>query len=346
MKEVKLKHFAGPFKEIPYKHDFIQSPIGLVPKDNDRDTHLIFHLSYSRTGPGSPSVNANTPKELCSIKYPDFSYAIRRCIEEGISCAIGKSDVSTAFRNLGLSAKFWRYLIMKAWSPKDGLWYYFVDKCLPFGAAISCALFQAVSDAIAHTVQSRTKKKPINYLDDYLFAAALQAWCDLLIQVFIDVCGEVGLPVALTKTSWSDTLMVFLGFLIDTFNQVISVPTEKVAKGLNMINHILAKREKIASKRKMTILQLQKLCGFLNFLGTAIVPGRAFTSHLYSHLAGSTHLKLHHHIRISNEIFEDLTTWKQFLQHQTVYCRPFLDFTCTLTADQIQFYTDASKISP
>ena len=32
MKEVKLKRYAGPFKHIPYQN-YIQSPIGLVPKD-------------------------------------------------------------------------------------------------------------------------------------------------------------------------------------------------------------------------------------------------------------------------------------------------------------------------
>ena len=31
MKEVELKRYAGPFEAIPYKN-FIQSPIGLVPK--------------------------------------------------------------------------------------------------------------------------------------------------------------------------------------------------------------------------------------------------------------------------------------------------------------------------
>ena len=232
---------------------------------------------------------------------------------------------------------------MKARSPLDGAWYYFIDKCLPFGTAISCALFQAVSDALAHIVQYRTKKKPINYLDDYLFAAALRTWCNSQIKAFIDVCGEIGLPVALNKTSWSDTIMIFLGFLIDTVNQVISVPTEKVAKGLNMINYLLQKQEKPAGKGKMTILQLKKVCGFLNFLGRAIVPGRSLTRHLYSHLAGSAHLKPHHHITISNDIFEDLLVWRRFLQHQSVYCRLFLDFTTTLMAEQLQFYTDASK---
>ena len=33
MKEVKEGRYAGPFKEIPYDY-FIQSPIGLVPKDH------------------------------------------------------------------------------------------------------------------------------------------------------------------------------------------------------------------------------------------------------------------------------------------------------------------------
>ena len=45
MKEVKEKRFAGPFKEIPFEH-FIQSPIGLVPKDGGKYYRLIFHLSY------------------------------------------------------------------------------------------------------------------------------------------------------------------------------------------------------------------------------------------------------------------------------------------------------------
>ena len=45
MKEVQLKRVAGPFKEIPYEH-YIQSPIGLVPKDSGTKTRLIFHLSY------------------------------------------------------------------------------------------------------------------------------------------------------------------------------------------------------------------------------------------------------------------------------------------------------------
>ena len=45
MKEVKEKHFTGPFEKPPFEH-FIQSLVGLVPKDDGRKTRLIFHLSY------------------------------------------------------------------------------------------------------------------------------------------------------------------------------------------------------------------------------------------------------------------------------------------------------------
>ena len=87
MKEVKLKSFAGPFKEVPFEN-YIQSPVGLVPKDGN-DTRLIFHLSYPRSG---ISVNSETPPEFCSVTYPDFSEAILRCLQEGQYCYIARSD--------------------------------------------------------------------------------------------------------------------------------------------------------------------------------------------------------------------------------------------------------------
>ena len=60
MKEVKLGRYAGPFDSIPFKN-FIQSPIGLVPKDKGKDSRLIFHLSHPRTG---KSVNSETLDKL------------------------------------------------------------------------------------------------------------------------------------------------------------------------------------------------------------------------------------------------------------------------------------------
>ena len=342
MKEVKLKRYAGPFDEIPFSGDFIQSPIGLVPKDNSRDTRLIFHLSYPRRKSGSYSINANTPKAKCTVKYPDFSDAIKLCIKAGKSCGLAKSDFSAAFRNLGILRQHWRYLVMKARSPLDSKWYYFFDKCLPFGAAISCAHFQEVSNAIAHLVVYRTKNPLINYLDDYLFIAALKRWCNQQLQVFLDICDQIKFPVAMDKTQWADCVIIFLGLMIDTVRQVVCIPAEKIMRAVNMLQFVLSKMEKPKGKRKITVLQLQKICGFLNFLNRAVVPGRAFTRRLYGHLS-NVNLKPHHHIRLTDEMILDLRTWYQFVKHPSVYCRPFMDFDTTWNAEQIQFYTDASR---
>ena len=81
MLEVKDKRFAGPFEEPPFEH-FIQSPVGLVPKDGGKKTRLIFHLSYPRNGMVK-SVNACIPAEKCSVVYPDFMDAVQLCMKAG-----------------------------------------------------------------------------------------------------------------------------------------------------------------------------------------------------------------------------------------------------------------------
>ena len=65
-KEVKLGRYAGPYNSIPFDN-YIQLPIGLVPKDRGASTRLIFHLSYPRDLRKGYSVNANTPKSKCSL---------------------------------------------------------------------------------------------------------------------------------------------------------------------------------------------------------------------------------------------------------------------------------------
>ena len=109
MKEVKLKCFAGPFKELPFPN-YIQSPIGLVPKGDDgRDTRLIFHISYPRNG---NSVNSQTPHELCTVKYSDLDGAIEMCMTEGAGCYVAKSNMKSAFRNLPIKAAHWKWLLL------------------------------------------------------------------------------------------------------------------------------------------------------------------------------------------------------------------------------------------
>ena len=50
---------------------------------------------------------------------------------EGKNCNISRSDAKSAFRNLCMRPEDWWLLIMKAKSPFDGKFYFFIDKGAP-----------------------------------------------------------------------------------------------------------------------------------------------------------------------------------------------------------------------
>ena len=342
MKEVKEKRYAGPFKDIPFDH-YIQSPIGLVPKDNGASTRLIFHLSYPRlpnnTSTEQKSVNANTPQELCKVKYPEFDKAIQMCLKAGKNCFAAKSDLKSAFRHFGIKPDDWMLLVMKARNPLDGEYYFFVDKCMPFGAAISCSHFQRFSNALAHIVRFKTENDTVNYLDDFFFAALLKLLCNKQVKIFTNICDLIKFPWSMEKTHWATTRIIFLGLLIDTRLQKIFVPLEKVQKALNQINTILGRKSK-----KATLKEIQSLCGTLNFFGRCIIPSRTFTRRLYAMTESAAQkLKPHHHLKIKKENRLDLRMWEIFLQNPNAFSRDFCDFSVTWTAKDLDFYTDASR---
>ena len=124
MKEVKLGRYAGPSDQMPYDH-FMQSPIGLVPKAGNK-MRLIFHLSYDFSETNT-SLNANTPRDMCSVKYKNLDYAIMTCLEllkhkpsEDAQLHYSKTDVQSAFRVLPIKIKQRCWLVMMAEDPLTG----------------------------------------------------------------------------------------------------------------------------------------------------------------------------------------------------------------------------------
>ena len=386
MKEVKLKRVTGPFENIPFTY-FIQSPVRLVPKGNEgTDTRLIFHLSYDCKRDGHKSLNHHMPKDLCTVKYRDLDYVVKaylRVCEAGggrYSAGSGflsrsqleakwrnnfqvhkdakkvvyasKVDLKSAFRILGLSPASCRWLVFKARNPGTGRWLFFVDKCLPFGASISCALFQAFSGVLCHIFEYRTQtfNQVTNYLDDFLFLALCLLGCNELVESFLKLCEDLRIPVATDKTEFVDEIVTFLGILLDGRNFSLGIPLEKRDRAIHLLKTMI-------HKKKTTVHELQLLCGYLNFLGKAIFPGRTFTRRMYakySHIlnfgGAPTHqagykLKKYHHVRLDAEFKSDCLVWLSFLEgnlSETV-CRPMVDIANDgRDSHQIGFYSDGS----
>ena len=339
MKEVKEKRFAGPFEEIPYQN-FIQSPIGLVPKAGGK-TRLIFHLSYqfrSKNG----SLNENTPKEWCSVKYNDIDCAVTLSFLQGGATKqvfYAKMDISSAFRLVPLKSSCWNWLILKCVHPRMGKIVYFFDKCLPFGASISCSHFQRVSNGLRHIVEFKAgiPKSITNYLDDFLYIAFALRTCNFLTKTFMDVCFQLGIPVAAEKTVWGTRIIVFLGILLDGQFFRLSIPEEKRIKATNQLN-------KFVTRRKATVKEIQQLTGLLNFLTRAIYIGQTFTRRMYAKCSGKTNLKPYHHINLDPEFKEDCKVWLKFLEQNkiTTVSRPYIDLKSVLEAKTLQFFSNAS----
>ena len=355
IKEVSLGRYAGPYEKVPYDF-YIQSPIGLVPKDQGKKTRLIFHLSYDFSLEGEESVNHFTPDELCSVKYKDLDFAVSLSLQmkENLDSQevfqglyYGKTDLSSAFRILPLSPGCYCLLIMKAKDPESGSWWYFIDKCLPFGSSRSCALFQEFSDSLQFLTEflSKRKKSVSNFLDDFLFIAAQLSMCNHILQTFLDLCETINCPVSEEKTVWGTQLIVFLGILLDGKIFLLMLPADKCSKAKKMLQWLI-------EKKSATVKELQRLTGTLNFLTKAIFAGRTFTRCMYAKCAcdktkNGFKLKHYHHVKLDKEFKDDCRIWVKFLEsaetNRQTLCRPFIDMYKLDSAKTRQFYSDAAK---
>ena len=258
---------------------------------------------------------------------------------------LGKTDLSNTFRVLPLKISSFCWVVLKAEDPRDGKMKYFVDKCLPFGASISCSHYQRFSNSLKHLLQFRTSRKTVtNYLDDFLFIALLKVICDGMIRDFIQLCNELKVPIVQEKTEWGTDMLVFLGILLEGRHRRLCIPIEKQEKALHLLNDISA-------KRKATIKDLQVLTGFLNFLARAIVPSRMFTRQMYAKCQqwkigkNNKRLKQHHHVKLDSEFMFDCKIWRVFLTNfrNKAVCCPMIDLeAATVMAKQLNFSSDAS----
>lgn len=320
-KELLAHRFAGPFLMPPFTN-FNISPLGLCPKKEPNKFRLIHHLSY----PAGDSVNDFISKEFTSVRYTQISDAIAGIMKLERCSHLCKTDISNAYRNLPLKPEDYHLFGFK-W---NDLYYY--DKCLPMGCASSCQIFERFSSSLHWVGQSYMPKGMIfHILDDFLIVAQSAATCANYLHKFLSVCSEIGIPMAPEKTVGPVTCLTFLGIELDTVKQEARLPKDKLEKCLGIICDFL-------KRKKVTLQELQSLCGLLNFACSVIVAGKAFLRRLFELTRGLR--KPHHRVKLTRGCKDDLIVWKTFLENFNGKCF-FLDDRL-ISADMLQLYTDAS----
>lgn len=292
--ELQHGRICGPFNNRPISTLRV-SPIGLVEKKTPGDYRLIHHLSYPEGG----SVNDFIDPELCSVQYTSFDEAIHMVQDMGQGCSLGKSDIKSAFRLLPVSPADFDQLGFKFENK------YYFDKSMPFGCSLSCKTFEQLSTFIEYLVKQETPCGNLkHYVDDFLFAGKSQTdECSIIMKCFFKCSERLGVPIALDKTEWPCTTIVFLGLEIDSVEMVVRMPKKKVCE-------IIEKIRAVISEKKATLKTMQQLIGVLNFATRVIAPGRPFLRRLINSTCGLS--KPYHHLRVTAGMRHDLNMWLEF----------------------------------
>ena len=90
-KEICEGRIQGPFVQPPF-YNLKVSPLGVIPKKQPGEYHMIHHLSFPYGG----SVNYFIPAELCSVHYASVDDAVKIIKLIGPQCHLAKTDVRSA----------------------------------------------------------------------------------------------------------------------------------------------------------------------------------------------------------------------------------------------------------
>ena len=319
-KELEAGRISGPHDSPPFS-SFQCSPIGLVEKKEKGTYRMIHHLSY----PEGSSVNAQIDPEWTSVQYASIWDAIDLVNKTCPMAFMAKTDVKSAFRVIPLHPEV-HPLFVFHWDGK-----YYVDMALPMGCSSSCQIFESLSTAINWIANKKLGINMVHILDDFFLVSVSEQVGTLQLNSFLDMCSDIGLPMAPEKTFWPANTMSFVGYEIDTVQRTVRLPTEKVEKCKSEISAMLL-------KDKATLKEIQSIVGLLNFVYAVILPGIAFLRRLIDLTIG---LKApFHRRRLTKEVKADLNLWLSFLaEYNGVSTLPA---NVIFSTHEIGLFTDAS----
>jgi len=146
-----------------------------------------------------------------------------------------------------------------------------------------------------------------HYLDDFFFAGESSTQnCAKLMETFVEVCKELGVPLAEDKTIGPTAQIIFLGMEIDTVLMVVKITQDKLERLKLMLLSII-------SKKRIALKELESVTGLMAFCSRAISSSRAFIRRFYDLIASVKNGKPYYSVRLNREVKEDAMVWLEFL---------------------------------
>ena len=321
-KEMELGRIAGPFASPPL-HNLVLSPIGLVPKKVAGQFRLIHHLSYPR----GASVNDGIDKSFTTVQYHNVDNAISVLCRLGPGAFMAKTDIQSAFRIVPVHPDS-QYLLGFKWKNM-----YFYDRTLAMGLSASCQIFETISTGVQWVAQHKLGiTEMLHILDDFILFHTDRGMCAAQLESFTTWCETIGIPLAPEKTEGPASTITFAGIELDSVRMEARIPQEKLDRYRKLVSDY-------KNKKKITLVELQRVIGSLQHCSYIVPAGRAFLRRLIQLTIG---LSLpHHHTRLNSEARADLDTWATFLKHFNGRAL-FLEQKI-FTSDTLHLYTDSAQ---
>ena len=150
----------------------------------------------------------------------------------------------------------------------------------------------------------------------------------------LDTCHDLGFGVNPDKVTEPNTVMEYLGIVLDTDLMQARISQER-------LDDIMAELEQWHNRSSASKRQILSLVGKLQFVSRVVRPGRTFLRRMISASKQVPHL--HQHVRLTTEFQQDVQWWLHFL--------PTFNGVCLFYDDQwlsnvdLHIYTDSSDIA-
>ena len=217
--EIKHGVIAGPFVSPPLKNLQVNR-FGVIPKSTPGKWRLITDLSF----PQENSVNSLILDEHAKVSYVGIPAAISKIMALGRGTLMAKFDLRCAYRLLPVHVEHRHFLGMR-WRDQ-----FYVDLALSFGIRSAPQIFSRFADILQFILQNAGPVEYIqHYLDDFFIAGApASSDCKSALSRSIEICTQLGVPLAEEKTEGPTTSLTFLGYELDSLAMELRVPKGKL----------------------------------------------------------------------------------------------------------------------
>ena len=181
----------------------------------------------------------------------------------------------------------------------------FFDSVLPFGFHSAPKLFDTLAYAIELIAHHEGVDPIFHYLDDFLVIGAPGSpEYDAYLAILPAILERLGVPIAPEKLESPPSCLTFLEIEIDSISMEMQLPESKLRERRMLLYVWVHKRS--CQKR-----DLCSLIGKLQHTAKVVQPGETFLRQMFEQLAVAK--KMHHHVRLNQSFWSDLTWWNTFL---------------------------------